>query len=239
MTETMTMAEAAPTASGNPTNPLSGQAAATAEALYGNTQRTDQGSPPAVADATKPAQPVGNQPVDPAQAKGEAEAKPEAKQGAPEKYEFKSPEGQGFDPETMKVYGEVAKELNLSQESAQKILDRMAPTVAQRQVAAIQQVHAQWAEASRTDQEFGGDKLMDNLGVAKKALDSFGTPELRSLLNDSGLGNHPEIIRFMVRAGRAISEDRFVGGSAPSPGRGSVKDFNSAAAALYSNQSQL
>jgi hypothetical protein len=239
MNETMTMAEAAPTASGNPTNPLSGQAAATADALYGNTQRTDQGSPPAVVDATKPAQPVGDKSVDPAQAKGEAEAKTDAKQEAPAQYEFKSPDGQGFDPEAMKVYAEVAKELNLSQDSAQKILDRMGPTVAQRQAAAIQKVQAEWAEASRTDKEFGGDTLMDNLGVAKKALDSFGTPELRSLLNDSGLGNHPEIIRFMVRAGRAISEDRFVGGSAPSPSRGSVKDFNSAAAALYSNQPQL
>jgi len=53
-------------------------------------------------------------------------------------------------------------------------------------------------------------KLAESLGTAKKALDAFGTPELQTLLNESGLGNHPEIIRFMVRAGRAISQDTFV-----------------------------
>jgi hypothetical protein len=59
----------------------------------------------------------------------------------------------------------------------------------------------------------------------------FGTPELRTLLNESGLGNHPEVIRMMYRAGKAISEDRFVAPSAGGP-TGS-KDF---AKSLYPNQ---
>ena len=41
----------------------------------------------------------------------------------------------------------------------------------------------------------------------------FGTPELRDVLNMTGLGNHPEIIRAFYRAGKAISEDAFVSGS--------------------------
>jgi len=44
-------------------------------------------------------------------------------------------------------------------------------------------------------------------------MDKFGTPELTKLLNASGMGNHPEIIRAFYRAGKAISEDSFVGGS--------------------------
>jgi hypothetical protein len=87
---------------------------------------------------------------------------------------------------------------------------------------------------SKGDKEFGGDKLSENLGVAKKALDAFGTAELRSLLNQSGLGDHPEVIRFMYRAGKAISEDRFVGG-APAVGKGAPKNFADFADVLYSN----
>ena len=71
---------------------------------------------------------------------------------------------------------------------------------------------ASWSESSRTDKEFGGDKLNENLAVAQKAMNAFGTPELRAVLNKTGLGNHPELIRAFVRAGKAISEDTFVPG---------------------------
>ena len=50
--------------------------------------------------------------------------------------------------------------------------------------------------------------------VAKKALETFGTPELRTLLNESGMGNNPEVIRAFYRVGKAISEDKFVSGKA-------------------------
>ena len=72
---------------------------------------------------------------------------------------------------------------------------------------------ASWAEQSQGDTEIGGDRLQENLGVARKALEMFGTPELRDVLNMTGLGNHPEIIRAFYRAGKAISEDAFVSGS--------------------------
>jgi hypothetical protein len=68
----------------------------------------------------------------------------------------------------------------------------------------IQKAAAEWAAAAVADKEYGGDMLTDSLVTAKKALDAFGTPELRTLLNDSRLGNHPEVIRFMVRAGKAL-----------------------------------
>lgn len=141
------------------------------------------------------------------------QAKADEKPAVPEKYEFKAPEGKDFDPAVIGQFSEVAKELGLSQDAAQKILDKMGPTIASRQAEAIEAARTEWANASTNDKEFGGDKLTENLAVAKKALDSFGSPELRTLLNESGLGNHPEVIRFMVRAGKAISEDGFVPGS--------------------------
>jgi hypothetical protein len=135
-------------------------------------------------------------------------AKPE---GAPEKYEFVAPEGREFDPEVLGAFSEVAKEINLSNESAQKVLDKIAPVLAAKQEKAIEDGKAAWTASSKADKEFGGDKLQENLAVAKKARDAFGTPELTSLLDESGLGNHPEVIRFFFRAGKAISEDNFVG----------------------------
>lgn len=133
-------------------------------------------------------------------------------QGAPESYEFKAPEGSTLDDAVIGQFSEVAKELNLTQDAAQKILDKMAPAMAARQAEQVEAVRAGWADEARVDKEFGGDKLNENLGTAKRALDQFGTPELRTLLKETGMGNHPEVIRFMYRAGKAISEDGFVPG---------------------------
>jgi len=234
-----TMTEAATTTNGIPASPTHDRVAATAEALYGNTQQAPKAQEQQVADATKAAKPEGDQP---AKTEGDkvADEKPAAEKpkGAPEKYEFKAPEGRDLDPELATTFSEVARELNLTQDAAQKLLDTMSPKMVERQLAQIEAVRAEWTQQSKADKEFGGDKIAENLSVAKKALDSFGTPELRSLLNESGLGNHPEIIRFMFRAGKAISEDRYVGSSAgTTQGRPAPKDFNAAAAALYSNQS--
>ena len=141
-------------------------------------------------------------------------AQPEAgtaeNQQPAEEYVFTAPEGMEYDAETMGVYAEAAREAGLSQEKADLILGKLAPHMAEKQAQALAQAREDWAASAKADKEYGGEKLAESLGTAKKALDAFGTPELQTLLNESGLGNHPEIIRFMVRAGRAISQDTFV-----------------------------
>jgi len=165
----------------------------------------------------------------------------EAKQGAPENYEFNSKVAdapQELDSEVLTAFGDVAKELDLPQEDAQKVLNKVAPVIQERQAKMLEQVRADWANESQSDEEFGGEALTENLNVAKQALDAFGTDAFKSLLQETGFGNHPEIIRFMYRAGKAISEDSYVGNSQGANPRGSniPKDFNGIANALYSNQ---
>ena len=82
------------------------------------------------------------------------------------------------------------------------------------------------------------EKYIYLVDIAKKSLEAFGSDSLKSLLQETGFGNHPEIIRFMYRAGKAISEDSYVGNSqgANAKGNGIPKDFNGIANALYSNQ---
>lgn len=188
------------------------------------TQQATEGQPTETPAETTPAE--GEQPAD------DQVAKPA---GAPDKYEFKSPEGAApFDDAVIEQFSEVARELNLSQDAAQKVLDKMGPAIQARQVEQIETARNQWAESAKSDKEFGGEKLEENLAVAKKALDQFGSPELRTLLNDSGLGNHPEMIRVLYRAGKAISEDRFVG--AGRGGRESPRGQSDYAKALYPSQ---
>lgn len=226
-----------PTMTASATTPDSSSTSATpaapvnvAEVLYGNGQKaTDTQTAPS-GDAAKGSEAPATEQAPQAEAEAPADAKPVV----PEKYEFKAPDGREFDGETIAAYSEVARELGLSQDAAQKLLDRMGPQMAQRQEAQIQAVRDEWRKSATSDREFGGPALAENLSVAKKALDAFGTPELRDLLNTSGLGNHPEVIRLFYRAGKAISEDRFVSGSASTAKARGPMTFDDAANALYS-----
>ena len=164
----------------------------------------------------------------------------ETPEGAPDKYEFNPKVADApdeLDPEVLTAFGEVAKDLDLPQEAAQKVLDKVAPVIQARQAKVAEQARADWATESQSDEEFGGENLTANLEIAKSSLNAFGTDAFKSLLSESGLGNHPEVIRFMYRAGKAISEDGYVGNSQGANAKGGIpKDFNGIADALYSNQ---
>ncbi len=202
------------------------------------------GNSPTEPTPAAPAQeaPVADQKANPQQEPKAAGSEPavkepstkagDTKQSAPEAYEFKAPEGQEFDAEVIKAYSEVAKELNLPQEAAQKVLDTMGPVMAKQTTERLQAVRTEWAETAKNDKEFGGKSLPENLSVAKKALNAFGTPELRAFLEETGLGNHPEIIRAFYRAGRAISDDSHVGGRA-AQSKPQPRSFEDHLAALY------
>ncbi|HBW2417436.1 TPA: peptidase, partial [Klebsiella pneumoniae] len=141
--------------------------------------------------------------------------KEQKQEGAPDKYEFQAGEGVELDAEALKDFEPVARELNLTNEQAQKLVDaypKILAGVQQRQADAWQAQTEEWAATVKADKEIGGDKLTANLGVAQRALDTFGTPELKEYLNGTGLGNHPELVKAFVKVGKAMSEDGVVTG---------------------------
>lgn len=120
------------------------------------------------------------------------------------------PEGLTFDPEVETNLKSLAKDLNLTQTQAQQVADlgsQLSQTWTTSLQAHIDATSAAWEQAAKADKEIGGDKLPENLGLAKTVLDKFGTPELRDLLKQSRLGNNPEVIRLLSKVGSAISDD--------------------------------
>lgn len=215
MSESMLTSEAANTSEGQ---------AASQGAATDATQGAATGQPQGAEGAAQQQGAEGQTAAEGAKPEGEGAdgdaGKTDDKPGAPDVYEFKAPEGKEYDPEALAKFSDVARKHNLTQEAAQNLLDDLAPVVAERQAEVIKAAQAEWTANAKADKEFGGEKLDANLSVAKKALEKFGTPELRTLLNESGLGNHPEVIRAFYRAGKAISEDSVVtsslGGGLPS-----------------------
>lgn len=144
----------------------------------------------------------------------DSEAKAEEKDAegkVPDAYEkFSLPEGFEYDEKLAGEFGGVAKELGLSQNQAQKLVDHYIK-LTQEGIAAhteqLNQISEDWKKASETDKEFGGANLDANIAVAKKALDTFGNPELSKYLNESKLGNNPELIRFCWKVGKLLADD--------------------------------
>ncbi|ECF6953719.1 peptidase [Salmonella enterica subsp. enterica] len=188
-----------------------------------NEQPADGGAAPA---ASEPAASTGDNPApagDPAKPEGDkpeeknpGEEKEQKQEGAPEKYGFKPAEGQELDAAALEQFEPIARELNLTNEQAQKMVDlygtKIMPMVQQQQAEAWQKTTEQWAADVKADKEIGGDKLTGNLSAAQRALAQFGTPELKEYLEGTGLGNHPELVKAFVKVGKAMSEDGMVTG---------------------------
>jgi hypothetical protein len=94
---------------------------------------------------------------------------------------------------------------------AQKLVDFAAKS----NIEAHKQRVAGWAEETRNDPEVGGAKLNDTLAVARKTV-ALAPPEMKEVLEKSGLGNHPAFIKWAYAVGKKLSEDSFVpsGGAA-------------------------
>lgn len=192
------------------------------ETLLSGAPSTEAGTQPATEPAAAaPAteqpggEPQGQQPAgEPAKTE---EAKPE---GAPEAYAFTMPEGFELNTEVSGEFEAYARELNLPQDKAQAVVDmgvKLMQSAQTQQVEAFEAQQLEWRNAVVNDKELGGPALAENLSYAAKVLDTFA-PDLRTVLDETGLGNHPAFVKAFVKIGKAISEDRLVGGAQQAPG---------------------
>lgn len=187
--------------------------AAEAPAPAGDPAKPEGDKPQPGAEGDKPQE---DKPADGDKPAEESDDEKQKQEGAPEKYEFTAGEGVELDTEALKDFEPVARELNLTNEQAQKLVDaypKILAGVQQRQAEAWQAQTEQWAADVKADKEIGGDKLTANLSAAQRALDMFGGPVLKEYLNTTGLGNHPELVKTFVKIGKAMSEDGMVDGS--------------------------
>jgi hypothetical protein len=121
----------------------------------------------------------------------------------PETYEFKLPEGRELDNGLVEKFTPVLKELKIGQEGAQKLAELLVADQ-----AAKEQTYREITEGWKQDtiKELGSD-YQAKLGVAAKFIDRFGNDQVRQVLNDTGLGNHPEVVKMFINAGKHFSDD--------------------------------
>lgn len=168
---------------------------------------------------------------------GDKDGEDEDEKGkAPEKYEdFAVPEGFEIAPEELERFEPLARELDLTQEQAQKLVDFEAERRKEANENAVKywdDLNKEWVETVEKDKEVGGKNLEQSVAHSAVFLKQFGTPELRAMLKDTGTGNHVEILRVFARAGKAMSEDKVL------PGGGGAGEKKSLAERIFPTQSK-
>jgi hypothetical protein len=153
---------------------------------------------------------------------GKVEDKPKADtksepEGAPEAYELETPKGvDDIDKGVLSAFEAVAKELNLTNDGAQQILDGVLPVMQDQATEAQAEMRKEWRDQIHADEEIGGDAFKTAAAAGKRFVSEFGTDEFKELLDVTGLGDHPEMLRVFARAGRSISPDSILTGGQPS-----------------------
>ena len=122
--------------------------------------------------------------------------------------DFTLAEGIVLDEEFQNEFKNVAKELNLNQEQAQKLVDLQSKFTSDYSNKVNDHFKVQvdnWKQESIAEL---GVNYKQELAVVAKAMNNFGSPELRALLNETGLGNHKEVVKLFLNIGKQVSEDK-------------------------------
>ena len=207
-------------------------------------------TPAEVKAETKPEVKEGEKPVTETPVEGEA-AKP-AEAVLPTYEEFKIPEGVNLDKEQLGAFNKILGEIETGkldhagmQEAGQKLVDLATKATAdsiQRLNDYYVQFHENqkkgWFESFKNDPEMGGANLDKTVSLLRDAVETYGgdekqVAEFRSVMKETGVGNHPAVIRILNNMAQKIAKyttegdtggaQRMVPGQRPAPSK--VKDY--------------
>lgn len=140
----------------------------------------------------------------------------------PENYSFVDADGNDLQlsPEDAKAFSDVFRDANLSQEQASKLFNVYMSDIKQlteqiesdRNAQTLEQKKS-WMNEVKNDPQIGGQNFETTKANIQKVMQTYGSKELSSYLNDSGLAYNPHFVRFISQIGASIGNDsNFING---------------------------
>jgi hypothetical protein len=127
--------------------------------------------------------------------------------------DFNVPDGIVLNAAAVASFKAVAKELKLTQENAQKLVDlniALQQSAEKQMESDFKAMSDSWADETKKKYGANFDKEMSYVA---KARDMFGSAELTKLTAETKIGNHPAFIDFLNKVGKSISEGNMVEGN--------------------------
>lgn len=151
---------------------------------------------------------------------------PKPAEGAPEAYaDFKAPENYTLDPKMIAEAAPIFKELGLSQDQAQRLVDlqaKLSLAAAKAPQETYEKLRSDWRTEANAHPDLKG-KLGPGGEVSTvigKAIDSFGpdlAKDFRAAMDLTGAGDNPAFIRAFYKLAQSVAEGTHVSGTNPSP----------------------
>jgi hypothetical protein len=126
-------------------------------------------------------------------------------------YEVKA-EKQAITPEFMEDFRKTAYDQKLLPEQANAIFDFINNKVSEEQERAFSGSQEEITKGIEGLKQEWGDAFEQNIIKAKVTVKEFGGEQFQKYLNESGLGNNPELIKVFTKIGEnLLKEDKFTG----------------------------
>lgn len=140
-------------------------------------------------------------------------------QTAPEHYVLKNANGEDVDPQELEMMSRMFKDVNLSQEQAQKLYsayEKEQGSFIEQSQKEFNKMRDDWFNQTISDPQLGGQNIGQTKLCIKRVMQQCGNKELSEFLNKTGLGFNPAMVRFMTKVGELLGNDNhFVQGQAP------------------------
>lgn len=143
--------------------------------------------------------------------------------GAPDKYDFKPPQGTALDDTVIAAATPIFRELGLSQAAADKLVDfynQQMKAVADTGAKAVLAMREKWVTEVRSDPEMGG-KLESIKADVGRALDTLNDAKLiqdfKTAMDLTGAGDNPAFVKAFWKLSQRVIEGKPVTGGGPSP----------------------
>jgi len=125
----------------------------------------------------------------------------------PEGYDF------GEDGGKLDFYRNATHQLGLTQDQAANMLQLYA-AVEEEQTKASDKQNADFAVESQINlKREWGTNYDSNIDMAQRAFAQFASPEFSKLMDETGLGNHPELLKAFSKVGQMLGDDQLIVGS--------------------------
>ena len=129
----------------------------------------------------------------------------------PDGYDFEL--GDGEQSNDLMDFKNVAHELGLSNNQAKMVLgiyNKVAEHDAQQEDQDYEQMNTDYLQRIQSE---WGDSFDKNAELARRAFQNFASEEAVEVLKDTGLSNHPEILKTFARIGQVMAESDVLPGT--------------------------
>jgi hypothetical protein len=176
--------------------------------------------PATTTDTTPPSTETTNNPLSLLDTK--ATAAPEVAYTPLAVADLKLPEGFTANEENLGKFLEITNGAKLPVDVTEKLIGLQAELTKQASQQASElweKTQGSWQAEVKKDPEIGGQQLDENLSHVVKLIDRIGGPQAQAIkeaFSYTGAGNHPAIIKFLVKVGKEFSDPTPVLGSSAS-----------------------